>query len=227
MASPAKGSPETDLTTPSGLVFASAEDKAKYELQQRKLQDFEKFKHYAAMTMIVLTPTLMILPPRKFDLYTIALSGGFVMSASQLSKETYGMGLIDLAGSRFAQYRARVAAEESQAASPEKKNSQWAWSASLPTDKAREIQQQIKESRNPSASAQQPEKQSLLMRLWLGGESANWKEERAKEHQEALESGETIGDLVRAQINEVFGFGDKESDESSSGQQDEKQDKGK
>ena len=38
----------------------------------------------------------------------------------------------------------------------------------------------------------------------MGDESPSWREERAKEHAEALESGQTVGDLIRSQVEEVW-----------------------
>ena len=193
--------PSSNLQTSPPSPPLSPEEQRALDLRARKRHDYETFKHYASLGMIVLAPTIMLIPPRKFDLYTVALSCGFVTGASYLSRERYGVGLIDLVGKQVE----RMKQEESV---KKKEEGDWKWSSSMPTERAKELQRQIQQSKGT-----EEEKQTLLKRIWMGGEDADWKEKRAKEHAEALERGETIGDLVRAQISEVWNWGEKQAED--------------
>ena len=79
----------------------------------------------------------------------------------------------------------------------------------MPTEKAKALQNRIRAARSEEEEGGEEKKQGLLQKVWMGNEKPNWREERAKEHAEALERGETIGDLVRAQISEVWNWGEK------------------
>ena len=206
------------------MTFASPEDQIEHELRQRKMQDFERMKHYAALTGLFLTPTLALMPPRKLDLYTVALGCGFVASASQLSKERYGRGLIDLAGVRYSAYIERQRQEKAQTlglgqAKENKEkhfssSSLWGTASPQSSPDTDTTEQELSTARAQEAALRQPSSDTnLLKKLWMGGEEEGWREKRAKEHEDALERGETIGDLIRAQVSEVWGLGEKKVEE--------------
>src|SRR4051812_31328338 len=56
---------------------------------------YNTFLHNTSLTMLFLAPALIALPPRKLDLYTVALATSFVASANHLTKERTGRGLLD------------------------------------------------------------------------------------------------------------------------------------
>jgi hypothetical protein len=85
----------------------------------------------------------------------------------------------------------------------------------MPTEKARQFQRQMEEKRRKEGKV--PEK-GVIEKVWLGGESEDWKEKRLREEQEAIDRGEGYGSLIMGQINEVWNWrkpkGEKEEGES-------------
>jgi hypothetical protein len=82
----------------------------------------------------------------------------------------------------------------------------------LPTEKARQFQKQMQEKREREGKV--PEK-GVLDRIWMGGEKEDWKEERLRKEQEALDRGEGYGSLIMDQISEVWKGGKKGSSEDT------------
>lgn len=194
--------------------------------------------------MLFLAPTLILMPPRKLDLYTMALSAGFVVSASQLSRERYGAGLLDLAARNYAARMAGGANTEQkamqQAGEGEIMGGKWGFptttttgNVAIPTGRAREVQEQIRRSKETGTPLLQDsnsidetdlstattktnsnkKEPGILTRLWLGDEKPGWKDRRAQAEKEALERGEGYGDLIRRQISEIWGTEEKKAEE--------------
>lgn len=45
----------------------------------------------------------------------------------------------------------------------------------------------------------------VIEKLWMGQEKAGWQRRRIEEEKEKLEDGEGYGDIILAQVREVFG----------------------
>lgn len=56
-------------------------------------------------------------------------------------------------------------------------------------------------------------KESVLEKIWLGGEGKDWKEKRDQKEKEALEAGKGYGDLIMEQIWEVWNGGKKKMED--------------
>ncbi|KAL1976743.1 hypothetical protein VTN31DRAFT_3025 [Thermomyces dupontii] len=177
-------------------------------LESRRAQDFIKFKRYAAWTFIVASPILIALPPRKFDLYTVALTGAFIGSANHLYRERRGVGILD----DLFRSRAHTGADGENATSG-------GIFSALPTEKAQRIQSQLRAQREAALSGEELERyrqqrdaadRSILERIWMGSETEGWKERRLREEQRALSEGKGYGDLIMDHIREVWNWGKKD-----------------
>ena len=160
--------------------------------------------HNVAIGVLVVCPVLALLPPRKFDTYTIGLAGLTVYSANHLYRESTGRSIWD-----------RINASR-VGSSPE------SVSASLPTDRAREFQQQWKEQREAQMQREgrttaetEKAKQGVLDKIWMGKETEGWSEKREKEVQEALAEGKGYGDIIMDQIWDVWNWGKKTDEDDS------------
>jgi hypothetical protein len=160
--------------------------------------DYIRFKHYAAWTLIVASPILIALPPRKLDLYTVALSGSFLVSVNHLVREQTGRGITQTIGERF-QHKPSMLQE-------------------LPSERARELQAKLKAAKEAQIrdgeleklrSQDQQRRRGLAENLWMGNETADWKERRLREEQKAIAEGKGYGDLIMEHIWEVVNWGKK------------------
>ena len=68
---------------------------------QRVFKDYNRFLHTSTLAACVLAPVLIVLPPRKLDLYTFLLSGAFLTSVDYQAKERTGLGVMSHATRRF------------------------------------------------------------------------------------------------------------------------------
>lgn len=160
----------------------------------------ERYKttlHRAAIFTIVVCPALAALPPRKLDVYTIGLLGMTGFSANYLYRESRGQSILQLVGGK-----------EAEELRPQ-------GDTSLPTERAREFQRQLKLQReataagNPAAAkAAQEQKQNILEQVYYGKEKPEgWRERRAKEDQKALAEGKGLSDIILDQIWDVWTWG--------------------
>ncbi|KAH8724061.1 hypothetical protein GQ44DRAFT_565218, partial [Phaeosphaeriaceae sp. PMI808] len=141
-----------------------------------------------AIAGIIACPILILLPPRKIDMYTFALGVGTVMSADHLLEVRTGRGILgNLANSGRA----------------------------LPTERAEEIQRKLKEERDKGRKmlekdgvlSGEPEKEkSILTKLWMGEEKEGWQERRAEAERKALAEGKMYRDIIFGQIWEVWNW---------------------
>ncbi|RMD43557.1 hypothetical protein DV735_g1570, partial [Chaetothyriales sp. CBS 134920] len=150
---------------------------------------FESFIHNTSLVTLVVAPVLILLPPRKVDFYTFSLAGAFTLAGSHLwSERQERLGI-----NRIRSTDARGGGD-------------WA----LPA-KAAELQAQMKQRRvleqslggsgaasTTAAAATGGYNQggSLLeeraKEMWLGGQTAGWKERRLEEERRKLAEGEGL-----------------------------------
>lgn len=168
--------------------------------QQIKINSaYESFKHNAALTMLVLAPVLVVLPPRKLDLYTLSLAGAFVASANQLTVERTGKGL--LSQFSYGGMPARAVEVQRQLAEEKDRRRLLEERSGLPDEVRR---------RNTGVRGAIEEK---AKDIWMGGETEGWKERRLREEQEKLNQGEGYGGMIMDQIWEVWNQGEKKAEE--------------
>lgn len=184
--------------------------------------DYERFKHYAALTFLVASPVLIALPPRKLDHLTVLLTGAFCASANHITRERTGRSIVD-------RLEARITSSSTQRprASP-------GIFSDLPSDRAEEIQARLRAARDAQLrdagltteeieklKARQQQDKGVAQRIWMGNEADGWKERRLREEQKALDEGKGYGDLIKEHIWDVWTWGKKEESEAEN---DEKKD---
>lgn len=186
---PTNPPPGTDRTLPLSAPIAPTSPSAKYTPPLRPV----------FISLLIATPLLAALPPRKLDLYTFALGAAFIVSAEEL---TYGS-----ASRRFSSPRPPAQAQPF-AANPQDANEKlplavesdtaqrFISSDSAPNDAKEQL---LRRERDETGVA------GLARKLWYGSETEGWKERRIREEREALEEGRGYGELIGDTMREVFG----------------------
>jgi hypothetical protein len=148
---------------------------------------------------VIACPVIMLLPPRKLDLYTFSLGVGFYLSADHLFTVNTGRGLVQ-------QFAPRNG-----------------FGDAMPTEKAREMQRVIREEREKGrrldgvngngggvlsgeGDGRVGGDRSVLGKLWMGDEKEGWKERRLEEERKALEEGKGYMDMIFEQVWEVWNW---------------------
>lgn len=142
-----------------------------------------------AMVFAVGAPLIMLMPPRRMDMRFLALAATFSLSTNHLAKSYTGQSLYD-------RFSTRVGS---------------VFDDTMP-EGARRTQQLLKEHREreaakkgiPSAGQDQQQGSNIIKNIWMGGESDDWKEKRAEEHQKSFEEGKGMSDIIMEQIADVF-----------------------
>lgn len=181
--------------------------RAAAQRREAMARSYSTFVHRTAVAMVVVAPALLALPPRKLDLYALALAGSFVASADYLTRERTGRGILGHVPGRRGQNTqttAGAAAEGSSVAG------------------ARPLLQP------PSAleAAATKERWRVVARSSDDDDEAQgWKERRWREDRDKMAQGQGYGSIILDQIWEVWNWGDKNKaegvNESDQRQQDE------
>jgi hypothetical protein len=153
-------------------------------LAQENAQRYNTILRNVAIGGVVICPMIMLLPPRKLDLYTFSLGLGFYLSADHLCESYYGRGLV----TQLSPFRA---------------------AADLPTERAREVQKQLREARDEERrklGKVENDDKGVLKKIWMGGESEGWKERRLEEEKRAIEEGKSFSDMIFEQIWDVWNW---------------------
>ncbi|KAH9223033.1 hypothetical protein DL95DRAFT_124723 [Leptodontidium sp. 2 PMI_412] len=169
----------------------------------------ETLYHNIALGALIVCPIIILIPPRKLDFYTVALTAGFFAGGNHLASHYTGASIAQRFGSRM----------ESMS------------NHDLPP-KAMETQRRLKEERerrdagistNSTSNVNAPDDKSvvaavrrknteekqrgLLEKVWMGNEGADWKAKRDQKEKEALDEGRGYGGLIMDQIWEVWSWG--------------------
>ncbi|KAF3046990.1 hypothetical protein E8E12_010045 [Didymella heteroderae] len=153
-------------------------------LAQENAQRYTRILRNVAIGGVVICPIIMLMPPRKLDLYTFSLGLGFYLSADHLCESYYGRGLV----TQLSPFRA---------------------AADLPTERAREVQKQLREAREEERrklGKRDEGEEGVLKKIWMGGESEGWKERRLEEEKRAIEEGKSFSDMIYEQIWDVWNW---------------------
>lgn len=166
------------------------------------------FIHNSAIAGAVILPLAMLLPPRKIDLRFFVLAGAWSMATNQLAYEYTGSSI-------YARFGNRVSSM---------------MGTELP-EGAQRTQKLLREHREREAARRareghqiEQEKTGVVAKtlndVWMGGEEKDWKEKRVKEHQQKIEEGKGIGDIIIDQVADVWygnwGKGTKKQDNENS-----------
>jgi hypothetical protein len=173
-------------------------------------RSYETFVHRTAMAMVVVAPALLALPPRKLDLYALALAGSFVASADYLTRERTGRGILGhVPGRRRGQNTQTTAGAAGAAAEG---------------TGARPLLLQP-----PSAleAAAAKERWGVVGRSSDDDEAQGWKERRWREDRDKMAQGQGYGSIILDQIWEVWNWGNKNKaadvNEANNGPSDQRQ----
>lgn len=150
---------------------------------QSETIDYAKALHNVSILLVVACPLLALVPPRKFDAYTIGLAGTTVYSANYLAKERTGKSLWQNVRGNTSSVTAPVAVQSQEES---------------------DVQRALREQRTEDLLAQQKNQHSVVGEVEKVG---GWREQREKEVEEALEEGKGIMDMVTDQIWEVWNWG--------------------
>jgi len=138
----------------------------------------------------------MALPPRKLDIYTLALLSGTFIGANQLSAEYTEMSILQRFGSRMEKER-REAAQNGNS-----------MLGKIVAEEQTSVLKEVEKMRaDEAAGKHNTTDKSILEKVWLGGEGNDWKAKRDQREKEALEQGRGYGDLIMDQIWEVWSWG--------------------
>lgn len=155
--------------------------------------EYIKFKHYASLTFLIVSPILIALPPRKLDLYTFSLTSAFLLSSNHITRERTGRGITEHLASS-------VSFKTPSIIRP------------LPGDRAEEVRAKLRAEKEREAEKrdrkEEEEKKGVVEAIWMGGETEGWKERRLKEEQKALDEGKGYGDLIKEHVWDVWSWGD-------------------
>lgn len=180
---------------------------------------YRQLVRYASFGTLIVCPIIILLPPRKFDFYTVGLLIGTGFGANQTCRELTGLSI----GQRVA---VRVSSMSG---------------ATLPSQRARDVSAQLKlerdarrareEGRNALAGkvddkrgvidavtlkenlAEEDKKKGVVEKIWMGNEGEDWKAKRDAREKKALEEGRGYGGLIMDQIWEVWSWGKDKAEE--------------
>ncbi|TGO49632.1 hypothetical protein BOTNAR_0424g00030 [Botryotinia narcissicola] len=185
--------------------------------------------HNASLAALIVCPIVMLIPPRKMDVYTFALMTTTFIGGNHLAYEYTGVLMMTRIQNRVSsisttelpekaketQRRIREAQEKKRMEQSGKFLGQTFKSQDEGT-KGKSVLEALEKrsSGQPtSGKVQAEEKEGVLEKIWLGGEGKDWKEKRDQKEKEALEAGKGYGDLIMEQIWEVWNRGEKKMEE--------------
>lgn len=166
--------------------------------------------HYTSWACLIAGPIILVLPPRKLDLYTLGVLLGTFAGANEVSREQTGISMIDRMGQRFMRSTATLPPQalelQQRRFKEERERNQLIVQKIVDNDLSQQSSMEefsAEQSKKPSSS--------FWSKVWMGGEGENWKEERLRKEREALESGKGYFDLIMEQVWEVWNNGESEA----------------
>jgi hypothetical protein len=165
--------------------------------------------HNVSLGALIVCPIIVLLPPRKLDIYTLALLCGTFAGGNQLSKEYTGTSMLQRLGSRLESVSGRELPPKAQEMQirlrEEKARREEARTGGVEEMKRKgeELAQRVRAEKENK----EREERGLLEKVWMGSEGEDWKAKRDKREKEALEEGKGYGGLIKDQIWEVWNWG--------------------
>ncbi|KAL6712937.1 hypothetical protein ACLMJK_009492 [Lecanora helva] len=146
-------------------------------------------------TIVVGTPILLALPPRKLDLYTFSLTTAWGYSAQQLYSHKYPSAI---SSSSVRTGSTGVMGELGSAQiDPPQTEAETRLRPGLGSDST--------ERKGEVGGDEGEDNRGWLRRMWMGGEKEGWQKRRLEKEREELEAGKGYGDIIMDQVREVFG----------------------
>ncbi|PBP17149.1 hypothetical protein BUE80_DR012060 [Diplocarpon rosae] len=184
----------------------------------------EALIHNLSLGALIVCPIIILIPPRKLDIYTVFLTAGFFAGGNELAREYTGKSIASRFGSRVTSIVGQdlppKALETQRLLREEKAARAKAAGREDPGQEAEGISKVMeavwrKEAANRTEveSKAKEEEKGLLRKVWYGAEGPDWKAKRDKREKEALEQGRGYGGLIVDQIYEVWGWGKGKAEE--------------
>ncbi|TID18327.1 gb [Venturia nashicola] len=146
-------------------------------LAEQRAQQYVSAKRNLAIGLFVACPVIALLPPRKLDLYTLALGGVWVVSANHVSGIRSG----------------RTVFQRLSEPAPQQ----------APSKRYEEMQRQLRE-RGIEGSDKKTGTLGVVDKIWMGDQGDDWQAKRAERERKVLQNGEGYGTLIMDQIKEVW-----------------------
>jgi hypothetical protein len=168
---------------------------------------YRAFLHHTSLAMLVVAPTLMALPPRKLDLYALALAGAFVASANHLTQERTGRGLLGHIPSSSHHHWQPTGPQ----ATAEGSAAEMCRVRETEPRRRRGREDEPVSTSSPAAGARSLEAAAAKKERGMvaGEEAEGWKERRGREERDKIARGEGYGSMILDQIWEVWNWGEK------------------
>ncbi|KAE9373942.1 hypothetical protein N431DRAFT_439033 [Stipitochalara longipes BDJ] len=167
--------------------------------------------HNISLGALIVCPIIILLPPRKLDIYTLGLLSGMFAGGNQLSKEYTGTSILQRFGNRLESVSGRELppkAREMQARLKEEKARR-----ADGIESVRRKGEELAERSRVEKEKKEKEDRGLLEKVWMGSEGEDWKAKRDQREKEALEEGKGYGGLIVDQIWEVWNWGREKTEE--------------
>jgi hypothetical protein len=173
--------------------------------------------HNVSLGALIACPIIILLPPRKLDIYTLALLSGMFAGGNQLSKEYTGTSMLQRFGNRLESVSGRELPPKAQEMQirlrEEKVRREEALAGGRGIGEMRRKGEELAERFRVEKEQKQTEDRSLLKKVWMGSEGEDWKEKRDTREKEALEEGKGYGGLIMDQIWDVWNWGRDKTEE--------------
>jgi hypothetical protein len=178
-----------------------------------------KIIHNVALGALIVCPIVILLPPRKLDIYTLALVGGTFFGANQLTYESTGTSIVSrqkrwMESMSPGQELPPKALEMQARLKAEKEYRLMQASEMVKGKEEREgkVLQELARKKEEDRVKEEKER-GLVEKIWMGSEGDDWRAKRAKREKEALAEGRGYGGLIMDQIWEVWNWGQVKAEE--------------
>jgi hypothetical protein len=168
---------------------------------------YRKVVFAASLGALVLCPAILMLPPRKLDIYTVALIAGTAMGGNQVFRECTGRSIVERVRERAARAPASREGGTLPDAAQRRGNLEGINSVGEREAGGRD-----------TGNREDRRQKGVLEVVWMGKEKANWKEERDAKERKALEEGMGYGGLIVDQIWEVWNGGREKAERAKEAQ---------
>lgn len=162
-----------------------------------------------AILILLTSPIIALLPPRKLDIYTFCLGSAFVLSAGHI----YNTSGESPATSRLRRF---INSQKYSAAHNNNNNNNQRDLKNSTTAVAAQTVERVDEEGNQGRG--RGGVKAMAKKLWMGNETPGWERRRVAREREVLDDGGGIGygELIGESIMDVFG-GKGEREENGKG----------
>ncbi|KAH7305711.1 hypothetical protein BKA65DRAFT_199616 [Rhexocercosporidium sp. MPI-PUGE-AT-0058] len=165
--------------------------------------------HNIALGALIVCPIVILIPPRKLDIYTVALTAGFFAGGNHLASHYTGASIAQRFATRMesmSNHNLPPKAMETQRRLKEERERRDTGGLANPlirinTADDKGVLAEMRRKEN------EEKERGLLEKVWMGNEGSDWKAKRDQKEKEALDEGRGYGGLIMDQIWEVWSWG--------------------